>query len=230
MALDLVLLHGAEGAKAHVERHVPNSYPLGDDLLQKLLGKVEARRGCGGAAQFPGVNGLIPLPVLQFLSDIGRQGHFAQAFQNLQENSLVVELHQPVAALHLADDLAGQFSVPKGHLRAGTHLFARADKTLPDALPLVHQQQHLAGPAAGQPMAQKTGGQNAGVVQNQAVPLCQEIWKLVKMVVLPGPRGLVQRQQTRRVPLFNRRLRNEFLGQVVVKIAGLHENLHGSAC
>ncbi|MPM84586.1 hypothetical protein SDC9_131659 [bioreactor metagenome] len=42
------------------------------------------------------------------------------------------------------------------------------------------------------------------------------------MVVLPSARMLVQRQKTGRVPLFNRRLGNQLLGQVIVKIAGLH--------
>ncbi|MPM84585.1 hypothetical protein SDC9_131658 [bioreactor metagenome] len=75
-----------------------------------------------------------------------------------------MEFYQSVSALHFFYDLRRQLSPAEGHLRAGTQLFPRADKTLPNAVSPVRQQQHLAGPAAGHALPQKAGGQNPGIV------------------------------------------------------------------
>ncbi len=62
---DLLLLHRAEGAKTHMERHIADVHALGLDLLQQLRGEVQPCRGGRGAAQYLGIHGLIPLLVLQ---------------------------------------------------------------------------------------------------------------------------------------------------------------------
>ena len=94
---DLVLLHGAEGAKTHMERHIADVHALGLDFLQQLRREVQSRRGGRRAAQHLGVHRLIPLLILKLLLDVGRQGHFAQTLQHLQEDSLVIKAHQTVA-------------------------------------------------------------------------------------------------------------------------------------
>ena len=96
---DLVLLHGAEGAKTHMERHIADVHALGLDLLQQLRSEVQSRRGGRRAAQHLRVHRLIPLLILKLLLDVGRQGHFTQMLQNLQENSLVIKAHQTAGPL-----------------------------------------------------------------------------------------------------------------------------------
>ena len=181
-----------------------------------------ARRGGRRAAQDLGVDGLIPLLVLQLLLDIGRQGHFAQVLQHLQEDALVVEAHHPVAVGQLLHHLGGQFPVAEAQLRPCTHLPARAHQALPGLVAPVDQQQHLAGAAAGQPLAQQAGGQHPGVVQNQAVAGIQKVRQLVEVMVTGLPCLPVQRHQAGGVPLVQGRLGDQLLRKVIVKIACFH--------
>ena len=80
-----------------MERHIADVHSLGLDLLQQLRSEVQSRRGGRRAAQHLGVHRLIPLLILKFLLDVGRQGHFTQMLQNLQKDSLVIKAHQTVA-------------------------------------------------------------------------------------------------------------------------------------
>ena len=117
--------------------------------LQQLLGEVQARRGGRCGAIDLGVYGLVALLVLKLLLDVGRQGHFAQLLQHLQENPLIVEPHQAVAAGQLLHHLRRQLSVAEGQLGPGTHTLAGTHQALPGLLTPVNEQQYLAGAAAG---------------------------------------------------------------------------------
>ena len=50
------------------------------DFLEQVFCEMKAgsRSGCG--AIFLGIDGLVAFAVLQFFMDVGRQGHFPQAF------------------------------------------------------------------------------------------------------------------------------------------------------
>ena len=71
VALNGVFLHGSEGAKPHMECYVSNLYTHCLHTLQKLRSEVKSGGGGGGAAVDLGVDGLIALPVLQLLLDVG---------------------------------------------------------------------------------------------------------------------------------------------------------------
>ena len=202
--------------------HIPDLHALGLDGLQQLRREVEPRRGGGGAAQHLGVHGLVPLLVLELLLDVGGQGHFPQPLQGLQEDALVVEPDQAAALLQLLHDLGGQLPVAEGEPGALAELPARADQALPHLVAPVVQQQHLADAAAGQPLAHQTGGQHPGVVQDQTVAGVQEIRQVIEMVVSRGAAHPVQRHQAGGVPLLDGGLGDQLLGQIIVKITGLH--------
>ena len=102
-----------------------------------------------GAAALPGIDGLIPLLVLELLLDVGGQGHFPKALQHLQENPLVLEADQTVSVRLLPDHLGGQGPVAKVHPGPGPQLPPRADQALPDMFALVSQQQHWAMSSCG---------------------------------------------------------------------------------
>ena len=95
---DLLLLHGAEGAKPHMKCNVSHLYTRLLHTVQKLRGEVQPRRGCRRRAVDLGVHRLVSLLILQLLLDIGRQGHFAETLQHLKEYPLIGEPHQSVAA------------------------------------------------------------------------------------------------------------------------------------
>ena len=215
---DVLLLHRAEGAQAHMEGHIGQTHPHVLHLLQKLLGEVEAGGGGGGGAHLPGVDGLVPLRVVELGLDIGRQGHFAQLLQLLQKDALIVKADQPVAPLQHLSDLGGELALAEGYLGTGLHLAAGPHQALPGLVAPVDEQQHLHGTAAGLPVADEPGGQHPGVIEHQAVPRSQHGGQIVKMHVF-GLAGLfVQHQQPGGVPLLQRGLSDELLRQVKVKI------------
>ena len=183
MVLDLLRLHRAEGAQAHMQRHVAQLHALGGDLLHQFLGKMQPGGGGSGAADFPGIDGLIPLAVLQLLLDIGRQRHFAQPLQHLQEDALIIKADDAVAALRHALHGSLQFPVAEKDLRAGLGLSSGAAETFPAALPQIPQQHQLHA-AAGGPGADQPGRQHPGIVKDHAVPFPQIVQQLIKMPVL----------------------------------------------
>ena len=220
--LDLVLLDRSERAEPDVQRHIADADALGSDPLQKLRREVQTRRGSRRRAVDLGVDSLVALLVLQLLLDVGRQRHLAEPLEHLKENSLVVEAYQAVAVRQDLGDLRRQLAVAEAHPRTLAQVLARTHKALPHLIALVLQKQHLAGSAAGQTASQQSRRQNAGVIQDQAVPRPQKIRQLIKVVVRPLPRRLIETQQARLVALFQRRLRNQLRREVVVKIACFH--------
>ena len=60
------------------------------------------------------------------------------------------------------------------------------------------------------------------VIQHEAVSGAQELGQVIEVMVADLAGGLVQCHQPRAVPAVKRSLRNELLGQVIVKIACLH--------
>ena len=71
VALNGILLHGPEGAESYMECYVSNLYTHCLHTLQKLRSEVKSGGGGGGAAVDLGVDGLVALPVLQLLLDVG---------------------------------------------------------------------------------------------------------------------------------------------------------------
>ena len=128
-----------------------------------------------------------------------------------------MEADQALAVGLLRLDGGGELALPENHLSAGAQLLAGADQTLPKALPLVGEQQHLTH-AAGGPVADEAGGQHPGVVQHQTVPRAEELGQLIEVMVLGGPSVLVQGQQPGGVSTLQGGLGDELLGQVKVKI------------
>ena len=165
---------------------------------------------------------MIPLPVLQLLLDVGRQGHLPQTFQHLQEDPLVFKAHQTVSALQLCCHLGSELTVAKCEPGARLHLPSRPHQTLPGLLSPVDEQQHLTGAAAGQPLAQQAGRQHPGVVQNQAVAWVQKIRQFVKMMMPHLAAGPIQGHETGRIPPLDRRLGNKFLGKFIKEITCFH--------
>ena len=212
-------LDRAESSQAHMQRDIGQTDTHFFDLVQKLLGKMQTRSGRGGRSIHLGINGLIALPVGKLRLDIGRQWHFPQAFQNFKKDTLIVELHQAVARVQDLLHRGSQRAVAEGQFRTGLQFPSRLNQALPHAAALVRQQQDLSRPAGGNPLAQQTGGDHAGVIHHQAVARTQIFRQIVKMSVLQSAVLPVQHQQTGAVAALQRRLGDQFLGQVIVKIA-----------
>ena len=99
MVCDVLRFDRPERTQAHMEGHVAEVYPHGLDLLQECFREVQPCRRGGGGTDLFGVDGLVPLPILQFRFDIGGQRHLSQAFQDLQKDPFVEEADEPIAIL-----------------------------------------------------------------------------------------------------------------------------------
>ena len=160
MVGDFLLLHGPEGAQAHMEGHIGQGDSHGLDLLQQLLGEMEPGGGGRRRSHLTGVHRLIALRVLKLRLDVRRQRHLAKLLQQLQENALIVKPDQPVAALQSLGDLGGEESVAEGELCSRLHLLAWPDQALPCLVSLIIEEQYLRRTSAGLPVAQQPGGQH----------------------------------------------------------------------
>ena len=221
MVRNFIRFHRAEGAQTHVQGDKSRFYPLGPDFIQQFLGKMETGCGRGGRPHLPGIHGLVPLLVRQLRLDVGRQGHFPQFLKDFQKDARIVKLYYPVSVLLNLPDRGGKLPVPKGDHTSRLHFPAGLYQTLPAFVPQVPQKQNLYH-AAGGAVAQKPGWEYPGVVHHQAVPGIQIVDNIIKMIVTNRPALAVQHHQTGSVPPLQGCLGDQFLGQIIVKIMGLH--------
>ena len=220
---NVVSLDGPEGAKTDVQRDIRFPDALGGELVQKLLRKVKPCGRRGGRTVDLGIDGLIALAVLQLFLDIRRQRHFTEPFKNLEENTRIVELHKLVAVLFLSDDGRGQLAVAEGQLCAGVRLAARLGQAFPDAIALILEKQDLDGSAGRDTVAKQPRRQDTGVIHDQTVARLQKLRKIIKMPVGDLAGFAVQRHEARGVPPLQRRLRDQLLRKLIVKIVSFQQ-------
>ena len=139
----VVHLHRPEGAQPHMEGHIGQLDAHGLHLFQQLRREVQPCRGRSGGADHLGVDRLVALLVLQFLFDVGRQGHPPQLLQHLQEDAFIEKLHQPVPVRQHFLNLRLQLPVSKVDMGTGAELLARPHQAFPHVVPPVGEQQHL---------------------------------------------------------------------------------------
>ena len=75
MLQHVFFLHRTESSQSHMQGHISDLNTLVRDLLQQFPGKMESRRRRCRRAFIFCINGLITVFILQFMSDIRRQGH-----------------------------------------------------------------------------------------------------------------------------------------------------------
>ena len=129
-----------------------------------------------------------------------------------------MEPDQLIARIQGVHNRGRQGAISKGQLRTGLGLSARLGQTFPDAVSLVLEKQNLHSPQSGHPVAQKACRQHPGVVEHQAVSGIQQLQNVRKMPVADVPGSPVQGHEPGGVPLLQRRLGNQLLRQIIVKI------------
>ena len=141
---------------------------------------------------------------------------------------LAVELHQPVAVLLYLNDRAVEFALAE--VKAGAHLgaLARLAQTLPHIIFFLRQQQKFHHRTGLFLNAVDTGGNDPGIVEDQAVTGAQIFRQILKDPMLQFAAVLVQDHQARAVSRLHRGLRDQFLGQIVIKIRSFHNYLRKS--
>ena len=190
--------------------------------VEHLLGEVKTGRRSGDAVLIGGEDGLVLLGVLEGSGDVRRQRHLPCAVEHFFENPVVEQFHTLSAfRAGIAQNanrklLVHLVTAPGG---GSPRRFAEA-LPLRIADPLEQQKLHRA--ARILTLAKQPCGQNPRVVSNQHVLWRQKLRNLGKDAVLNGAVLSIVNQQARTRAVRYRRLRNEFLGQVVIKIARVH--------
>ena len=106
---------------------------------------------------------------------------------------------------------------------AGLCLFRRLADDLPDLFAGRLQKQKLDRRTGVRADAVKPCGQDLGIIENQAVPRPEKGRDLAEYVMLDRPAFPPKHEQPAAVARLERRLRDQLLGQVIVKIAFFHE-------
>ena len=167
VVLDFFLADRAEGAEAHMQGYEDLLAAFFLDFLQQLLGEVQSSRRSGGTAALPAVHRLVALLVLQGGSDIGRQGSFTQAVENLLENAIIGKAHDTTTKIGVVNDLTGKL-VAELDFGTNLQLFAGAHQNLPIGGILAGQQEDL-HMGAGVLKAVQARRNNSGVVEHQHI-------------------------------------------------------------
>ena len=220
---DLLRLHRAEGAQAHMQQHRHDGDALLPDALQKRRGEVQAGRRRGGGAFGLGVDGLVALAVPELLMDVGRQGHLPQPVQQFLKDALVEEAHPAAAGfLHVVQHLAAQQAVPEGADRTGLQPPARADQGFPVGGVLPAEQKDLHRHAGVLLDAQQARGDDPRLVDHQGVAGIQVFDDIVKSPVLDAVLQGADHQQPAVVAGLDGSLGDELFRQFIVKVSGAH--------
>ena len=101
----------------------------------------------------------------------------------------------------------------------------RLCQAFPDAVSLVLQKQNLHRAHRRHPVAQKARRKHARIVHHQAVARIQQLHDIIKMPVRHRAGLSVERHQPGGVPPLQRRLRNQLLRKLVIKIMRLQSSV-----
>lgn len=218
MLCHVIDLDRPEGPEPYVQCDLGDLHAHIPDLIKKFRCKVKAGGRGGGRAVVPGIDGLVAVFVPELVRDVGRQRHLPELIQNLLEDAFIAELDQTVPVLHDLQNLAGQEPVAEREDRAGTALFSRLHKGLPDVVLSALEKQDLDLPLGAFAHAEKTGGDHAGVVQDQAVARMQEIRDLLEYMMGDLTGRFIQDHQPGGAAVIERILGDQFLRQFIIKV------------
>ena len=138
----------------------------------------------------------------------------------LQKNALIGEPNQAVPVRLDALYHCSQLAVSKGDGGAFLQPAAGIHDAVPQIALYVFQQQHFhSGAAAAGLLSVQPCGQDAGIIDDQAVAGYQVVDDIVKMLVGHLPRFAVKGHQPGMIPLQQGSLCDEFLGKVIIKIS-----------
>ena len=183
MIFNLIGLHGSECTEPDMQRHIAYLNAHVRYLRQQFLCKMQTSRRCGSTAEFLRVNGLIAFGVLQLLLDIRRKRHFAQAFENFEEYTLVAELDYPISAQRHFLNYCCQLAVSEYKLLPWFGFPTRTAQALPAVIAEILEQNKL-NCAASRPCTDESCRQHSRIIEHKAVALVEVLLDIIKMLML----------------------------------------------
>ncbi len=215
--VELVHPHRLEGAGAHMQGDVAELHPALAQARQQRLVEVQPGGGRGDRADFAREHGLIALAVFdtRLAADIGRQRQAASLEQPVLQRGRDLETQQielAIAAQHLglAAGIERDHAAGLGRL-AGADLYARL------ALAKQALDQDLHSPAAGL-LPEQARRNDPGVVEDQQIAGLQQLGQIAHLAVAEGRWRRRHHQQAAGGTFGQRRLGDQFFGQLVMEI------------
>ena len=199
-----------------MQQHLSDLHPLCADALKKFGRKVQSRRGRRCRAVLLGVHRLIALGVCKFFMDIGRQRHCSHAREDVLKRTVIHKFDDTFPRIGDRQHPEGEFFVDD-EVRAGAALSAGTYEHLPPGQIKAFQEQHLHC-AAMLGMRIDARRQHPRAVDDEHVPRLQIVDNVAEDFVFELPRVAVIDKQTGAVARLGWRLRDEFFGQIVIKI------------
>lgn len=207
--LDLLCLHGLEGADADMERDegVRN-------LRQHFWREVQSSRRRGDGAFLASEDGLIALLVgfAVFALHVVRQGEMAVS-RNIDGP---VELQHAVAVFENLDHSTYRLANLDGVTEA--EFLPRSDHASPTCRGEGIQPKNLARAVVGE----KTRWHHAGVVEHEEIAIADELRKVSKHAMLDLAGGAIHDHHARGSPIRQRLAGDQLRWQMVVEVRGEH--------
>ena len=216
---------GPEGAEPDVQSQVGAADPLGGQFAEQFGREVQTRgRSCSGDLMSAvGIDRLITLaievPLFLAVSsgDVRRQRHFADAVGD-RKNVAVVGREG-----HAREPVGGSF--PDGGREearqakggADREFFARTQQAPPFVAAGGGTEQKAFDPTAGRPRGMQPGGDDGGVVAEEAVSGPEKSRQFVEVTMLDGVRGAVHDEQPGLIAPFGGFLGDEPFRELIVK-------------
>ena len=191
----VVHLDRTEGAETDVQGNVGDFHALLTDSVHQLLGEMQAGSRRGSGAELMAVDCLIALLVLQFLGDIGRQGHLTDFVEGREEALAAVEVDNPVAVVLYPGDLRVQQSAAEGEASAFTGFFAGFAERLPAVAADLLQKQEFHACAGFVLDAVNPRRKHARVIGDNQVALVQIVDNIIEVLMLNSAGFPVKHQQ-----------------------------------
>ena len=204
-----------------MQQHVHNAHALRAQPVEQRLRKVQAGRRRRSGTALARIHGLIALRILQPLRDIRRQRRLPHAVQDLLQNTVVLQLHQLATLRPGIAEHAHAQTVAHAVFLPGPRAARRPGQALPPVALRAAQQQELHVPARVLTHADQACRYDARGVAHEHVPRMEVRRDIGKHAVGDRPRASVVQEQTRGGPVRRRRLRDQLLRQLIVKIAGV---------
>jgi len=107
---------------------------------------------------------------------------------------------------------------------AGAHFLARPNQRFPSICSNLPRKKNLDPARSMLPPAIKAGREHARIVQNKAIFLMHIGREIAEHAVLPSALGAIDHQHSRAIAIGKRLLRNQFFGQIIIKIINTHSS------
>ena len=221
---DPLFLHGTEGAQPDVKGHFGVADPLLSDRVEQFGREVQSRGRRGGGALLLRVDRLIAREVVLLFVNVRGEGKFPDRVEQFvvacKAFAVVVERYDAVPVVKHRFDRRAEQSVPEEQDGARLRPFAGTNQRFPAPLADFFQKQEFHRSARFFGHAEQPGGDHLRRVDDQNILRVEKVDDLGENVMLGRVLFAVEHHQARAVAPLGGRLRDQFLGQIVVEIRG----------